>query len=142
MEYRTRADVPARFIGLGGDQIGLDSVDAVDAVDEEDEYEDEGDLHPILNFGHDRIIGDEAARQAASARELFAAVWEVSEGGEEHAREELASEGEGQRHDQEHEEHHLCHQQDEDLLHAGVSSRLVRYRERKRATTADRRTRV
>jgi hypothetical protein len=44
----------------GGCQLDLDAVDAVDAVDEEDQDEDEGDLEPILDFGYERILGDEA----------------------------------------------------------------------------------
>jgi hypothetical protein len=46
-----RRYVPALvLVGLG--ELDLDSVDAVYAVDEEDEDEDEGYLHPVLDFCH------------------------------------------------------------------------------------------
>lgn len=38
----------------------LHPVDAVEAVDEEDEDEDKGNLHPVLYFGDQRALGDEA----------------------------------------------------------------------------------
>ena len=43
----------------GGDELGLHAVDAVDAVDEQNENEDETNLHPILNLGYYRVLGDE-----------------------------------------------------------------------------------
>lgn len=50
------------LVGLlaGGHELDLDAVDAIDAVDEEDEDEDETNLHPVLYFRDDRILGDEA----------------------------------------------------------------------------------
>lgn len=43
----------------GGEELDLDAVDAIDAVDEQDKNEDECDLHPVLNLGHYRILGNE-----------------------------------------------------------------------------------
>lgn len=41
-------------------KLNLDAVDTVDAIDEEDQDEDEGDLKTVLQFGNDRVVGDEA----------------------------------------------------------------------------------
>jgi hypothetical protein len=59
----TCCNAPACFVGLGRDKIGLHPVDAIDAVDEEDEDEDEGDLHPILYFRDNGVLGDEAVKR-------------------------------------------------------------------------------
>ena len=69
-------------------QLELDSVDAVDAVDEEDQDEDEGDLHPVLEFCYYRTLADEGKH--------------------------LAADREGEGHDEEHEERHLCYEEQED----------------------------
>jgi hypothetical protein len=44
----------------GGRQLDLDAVDAVDAINEEDQDEDKGDLQPVLDLGHNGVLGDEA----------------------------------------------------------------------------------
>lgn len=41
-------------------KLDLDLVHSVDAVDEQYQDEDKGDLHPVLQFGHERAFGDEA----------------------------------------------------------------------------------
>ena len=66
------------FLGLG--QLLLDAVDSINAVDEENQNEDEcylgccqpgtnawelhGHLHPILELGYDRTVGDEGKELA------------------------------------------------------------------------------
>jgi hypothetical protein len=40
----------------------LDAINSVDTIDKENEDEHETDLHPILNLGDDRALGDEAIR--------------------------------------------------------------------------------
>jgi len=72
----------------GRHELNLNAVDSVDTVDEENENEDKGDLHPILDLGNDRVLGDEG--------------------------EKLALDVEWHGDDEHHEEAHLRHQEDED----------------------------
>lgn len=41
-------------------KLDLDLVYSVDAVDEQYQDEDKGDFHPVLQFGHERALGDKA----------------------------------------------------------------------------------
>lgn len=43
-------------------KLNLNSVDTVNAVDEKNENKDEGYLHPILEFGYDRVFRNEAGQ--------------------------------------------------------------------------------
>ena len=70
-------------------QLELNAVDAVHAIDEEDQDEDEGDLQAVLEFCYYGRFGDEG--------------------------EQAALDGEGQRDDEGHEDHHLEHEECEHL---------------------------
>jgi hypothetical protein len=45
---------------MGSHKLDLDLVHSVDAVDEQYQDENKGDFHPVLHFGHERALGDEA----------------------------------------------------------------------------------
>lgn len=47
---------------MGSHKLDLDLVHSVDAVDEQYQDEDKGDFHPILHFGHERALRDEAVK--------------------------------------------------------------------------------
>jgi hypothetical protein len=45
---------------MSSHKLDLDLVHSVDAVDEQYQDEDKGDFHPVLQFGHEGALGDEA----------------------------------------------------------------------------------
>lgn len=53
---------------LGLRELKLHAIDSVDAVDKEDENEDERDLHAILQFGYEWILGDESEQLSAPGK--------------------------------------------------------------------------
>jgi len=69
-------------------ELNLNSVDAVHAVNEENQDEDECNLHSILQFCYQWTLAYEGKH--------------------------LSADGEGEGNDEEHEERHLCYEQQED----------------------------
>jgi len=81
---------PSGTVILRGDsQLLLHAVHPVDAVNEEDQDKNKGYLESVLCLGHQRVLRDKGKH--------------------------LAADGKWQRDDKEHEQHHLCHQEQEHL---------------------------
>lgn len=98
-------------------ELHLNSVDAINAVDEEDKYEDKCNFQPILYFGHNWVLGDEATQSIGGQLGVPAHKKRgstTSAAG--NIRKDLALHAKRQRHDEEHEQSHLQHQQDKYLL--------------------------
>lgn len=95
-----------------GGKFDLHPVDPVDAVDEENEDEDKCDLHSILQFGYQWILGDEAV-QHTHVRHCDGQSRADLGGGA--IRKQSPLDGEWHRKDEEHEKCHLCHEQHEHL---------------------------
>jgi len=73
---------------VGLSKLDLHAVNAVYTVNEQDQDKDERDLHPILEFCYQRTLADEGKHLSADCE------WE--------------------RDDEEHEQCHLCYEQEED----------------------------
>lgn len=121
-------------IALGGlRQLNLHAVHAVDAVDEQNQDEDEGDLQTVLEFGNNGVLGDEAANESfvspIGPSQILQSPERVGQKGERGAavnsREHPPFDGEGKRDDEEHEETHLCHEQEEYLVMKALLATLL-----------------
>ena len=107
MVFARRRNVPRVLVVLSSNEVGLHSINAVNAIDEQDQDEDKGDLHPVLDLGDNWVLGDEAVSQRTQSATSNVAWHERNLEHEGDVRKQLALEGEGQRHDEQHEQKHL-----------------------------------
>lgn len=98
-----------------GDHFQLHAVHAVHAVDEQDEDEDKGDFEPVHDLGDDGVFGDEAAGEVSGCSAIS---------GGTNVRKDLALGRVRERDEEEHKEHHLQDEEEEDLSACQLEPRM------------------